>query len=513
MMRSARSETISVLGCAIFFMGLSAGAVRAQDPCEQQAKALESIRAQLEAKKEELASEKCAGPARLGCQNAVRALEGRSRAAARALLQCRQGQPPPTPPPPSPVPPHLPFDLLPRPQDVAGGPPGANPRWDYLNNIPLNPMWASQVYESELPNPQRDCNASHGSNQASDWARCTGDPVWINEASCAGGGHVNWWPVTYEGTVGWQEYSSDQDYNVWIADQERAARTTANPDGIGMEFDSRETVDPFSEKHAWWRKLRDEVDDDSENPAGIHRAHAVVIGLLGMDFQHKSWTELHPLYVLAVNYDDSNSKWAFFFRNWGNEGGCSDGSNPWDVRTISILLRNAAAGNATVPISAVFGSPGTSISYYFVRGQGVVLEVVLPAPDEEGHVFGDLTVAWTPAPPPQALASVPPKFERARAERPGEEGPFREFYAGLPAATQQRWLEASRRLARARVARVAPLALQMLPTRDAIVASVGPSPRARLAHDAGRRKAEDEALCAALGTEASRFAKLCRRDR
>src|SRR6185503_11480240 len=124
----------------------------------------------------------------------------------------------------------------------------------------------------------------------------------------------------------------------------------------------------------------------------------------------------------AINYEDG--KWAFFFRNWGNEGYCSSGSNPWDVRTVRILLRNAAAGNATVSSSAVFGTPGTAISYYFVRGQGVVLEVELPAPADEGHVVGDLTVSWTPAPPPLALATVPARSERARSERPGEEGPF-----------------------------------------------------------------------------------------
>jgi hypothetical protein len=194
---------------------------------------------------------------------------------------------------------------------------------------------------------------------------------------------------------------------------------------------------------------------------------------------------------------------AQFFRNSGNEGYCSEGSNPWDVRTIRLLLRNLAAGNATVSNSAVFGSPRTSISYYFVRTQGVLLEVDLPAPGRGRHVFGDLTVAWTPVPPPWVLATVPSQTERARTQRLREEAPFREFYTRLPAASQQRWLAARHKLAQARLNRVAPLAIQMLPCAKRS-SPPGPSPRARLAPDGGRRKAEDQALCAALGEKSIR---------
>src|SRR5436309_1962822 len=64
-------------------------------------------------------------------------------------------------------------------------------------------------------------------------------------------------------------------------------------------------------------------------PAGAYLDQwlAVVMGLMGLDDVHGGDSELHPVHVLAIREaetpDPGNDAWAFFARNWGDEGECS----------------------------------------------------------------------------------------------------------------------------------------------------------------------------------------------
>ena len=389
-----------------------------------------------------------------------------------------------------------------------------NPRWDHFNGGQKNPLWAYQLYEKQLPNPETHCGASALSYNASDWARCTRDAVSINQAWCGGGGHVNWWPVTYTGDIYWQDHSwNDDDYNFHIYRNDEVAYgndhalyTTANPEGVAMEFDSDETIDRFSDIHQWWRKLRTAVDAGDGNPADINGRKAVAIGLLGLDYGHDSSTELHPIYVLAINTE--GQKWSFFFRNWGNEGYCSHGTTRWTARTLRLLLENPAAIDGHVGANTVFGTPGTSIAAFFVSGRGVVLEVELPAPTENGYVVGDVELEWTPAP----LSK--PGAQRAASTRATEgfaaDAQLEEYFKKTPAA-RRRLVLAKSELARSRGSSLAsPLPLQVRPRLDTLPSTS--TFQLELSDDSpSSRTRRDQAICSALGSERVRFPELCKK--
>jgi hypothetical protein len=199
-------------------------------------------------------------------------------------------------------------------------------------------------------------------------------------------GHVNWFPATYTGKIRWDEYSggqvassgdaggllglltggacilacpacawecaaaggtadagvtalgpygNDQDYNFVLETDAGAGLTLFNGSGnanenkdgkrrIGLEFNSNESIDHFTSP--FWRRFRDAVQHDDQTAHDMMRdRQAIVTGLMGLDCEHDCPSELHPVYAMAVevNPDPTNNQWAFFARNFGNEGGCS----------------------------------------------------------------------------------------------------------------------------------------------------------------------------------------------
>jgi hypothetical protein len=194
-------------------------------------------------------------------------------------------------------------------------------------------------------------------------------------------GHVNWFPVTYEGQLKWDDYGgnwtniADDDYNFQISRPDKALYTGANYDpdnghnGIVVEFDSDETVDVWGSdiNGDWWQKLHYNIDlyTHLKIDAAFHsnpldhlnynpglaakelmaydnklaevknevNKRAIVIGLAGVDCEHGCYTELHPAYAMLVNYkkDLEDDRWAVFVRNWGNEGGCGCEQEPYNA--------------------------------------------------------------------------------------------------------------------------------------------------------------------------------------
>lgn len=487
----------------------------APDQCEMLRRLIANLQSQLEVQTRRLHSSSCSGSARSICLTRVRNLQQQIRNETRALQTCKNGVIPTSG---ISVPYHRPFDLLPRSvDDFDHAKAATNPRWDYFNNIPRNPMWAYQVYDGKLPNAETLCGVDQSSSDPSDWGRCTQDRVTTNHAHCfRGGGHVNWSPVTYEGRVFWHELSGDDgDYNIFITRDDDALYTEPRPQFVLMEFDSSETIDQFSEGHLWWKQFRSYVDNDLERGCVVDDPHcitgksAVVIGLLGLDYKHESYSELHPLYLLAINYADL--KWAFFARNWGNEGGCSEGTNPWDVKKISFLVENAEASDGKVVASAIFGSEGTSISQYFVKGQGLVLEIELPEPDKEGHVYGDFQVEWTSTLPRPGFNPAKAALQ-AISEPNSEESRLKEIFKRMSPARKQKWRQTKEALVAARPSGVAhPLTLQVHPTLSALVPPKGESTGVRQTKDTSWQIRKRAALCEALGTQRRRFPDLCKK--
>jgi hypothetical protein len=225
------------------------------------------------------------------------------------------------------------------------------------NGFPINPMWGYQVghYPNQPPNFAPTCSSAFsGGNTVNystlskncttqmptmdlftgwDWfgALCPGNPL---------NGHLNWQLVTYQGDLLWRSYSGpwtslgDYDYNFGLETVGEVGETQlseSNDLGIGMEFDSRETVDNWDS--GWWNTFSNANDATKSNM--VNGEPAMVTGLLGIDGVHGGYSEIHPVFSLAVltaevpSGDGVDETWSFFIRNWGDEGECSSNLHVW----------------------------------------------------------------------------------------------------------------------------------------------------------------------------------------
>ena len=184
-------------------------------------------------------------------------------------------------------------------------------------------------------------------------------------------------PVTYEGTLrfdGHSEPPSDDDYNF------RLIPTVGQP-GLGknnngsfeLEFDSDETIDHFHTP--WWDAFHKAVDKDFVVPrvgtdigdggkaarALVDGSFAIVTGLFGLDCEHSSSSELHPVWAMAIRLaappSQTDEVWPMFVRNWGDEGFCSQDQHYLDLLSNTYTFRlpwRPGATSVTVKPSTVF---------------------------------------------------------------------------------------------------------------------------------------------------------------
>jgi hypothetical protein len=327
-----------------------------------------------------------------------------------------------------------PFDLVASEVDDAG--------------LPRNPRWQYQLHEGKLPDPDVLCFSLP--RNFSD-PRCTSEPVSYDVAVlpnvliCALGakhpilGHVNWWAATYEGTVRWIDQSIDGDYNFSLTPHDQAGLVPNNRGAFHVEFDADETTDHF--QTPWWSAFRTEVESLHGRPADMVRdREAVFTGLVGLDCEHECYTELHPVYVMALHAADDPEKdvWTFFARNWGNEGFCSHRNHILDATTLAVRLPWRPGATRV----EVLNQPGDGLILANVPDvpeprvtwkaqEGVVVEFSLPRASSDGprpRIHGQFHLRWTipaPAPEPRAM----PKETAAQARQ--EEGDAEDFVARL----------------------------------------------------------------------------------
>lgn len=245
--------------------------------------------------------------------------------------------------------PHFkPFDLVWEENDDLDG-----------NWLPLNPKWTTQLGALEgapvpIPNFLSTCQAAFPSIQAPWGLTFTGDinqPLLAQHCTSQSptldphgfsffdafgmchadplGGHLNWSYATYKGTIYWVEASgswpNDNDINLSLEPDHSEGLTTLNNGMLGLEFDSQETINNFHDP--WWQP--------GVIGTSMNGRPAVVTGLVGIDGVHGGYTEIHPVFALAIWTDEKASgdgmddTWQFFIRNSGDEGGCSQYPHTW----------------------------------------------------------------------------------------------------------------------------------------------------------------------------------------
>lgn len=262
-----------------------------------------------------------------------------------------------------------PFDLvwdIKSDEDENGLP--LNPQWNFaLENQGEQPFfkplcgaafpsvfgWNFPVIESKLAEICSSMGPSFDTDPRG--AVCDGDPF---------PGHLNFGIATYQGRVTWEAWSGlapyDNDWNFRLATPNGAglAGDGNDPPGptatIGLEFDFGDVdlLVPF------WQDLLEFspsnappslVANNSGKPASSigttfggpdgEGLESVVIGQVGLDGVHGSYAESHPVFAIAVQLQQTvqsnavQETWAFFLRNYGDEGSCSTQTWHWDSPT------------------------------------------------------------------------------------------------------------------------------------------------------------------------------------
>jgi hypothetical protein len=266
------------------------------------------------------------------------------------------------------------------------------------NLFPLNPDWGYQLTNGTPPDPLQLCGGLlHGPFYL-------GSPGCSNEATnldrpgshtlaaffCPRGrkprasihGHINWEPATYTGSLRWDTHSTpgtDDEYSLDLATPGGAGTTVNNAAGnIHIEFDSDETIDAFDD-NAWWRGFHQDVHLDDvyhthEASNYVDGDFAIVTGLIGLDTAHSPAAESHPVWIIAIQTTRQLAlrggidRWAFFVRNWGDEGYCSDQTHRIPTGPLTIRFPWLTKGRGIGPLQS---ASGVTLAGYDVHDQGL----------------------------------------------------------------------------------------------------------------------------------------------
>jgi hypothetical protein len=336
------------------------------------------------------------------------------------------------------------------------GKPGPNPpkriyrpldlvvdEWDD-NLLPKNPKWGWQETTSRTSSydtsyffrPEDKCPIL-GSRGAYSWGptvdaeekygqiyramreqNCTIQPVTFDYNHICGS-HVNWAPVTYEGSIRWYDHDRwDDDYNFYLETPNGIGSTRGGMGSIKLEFSSDAVIDHFATP--WWDAFHKAVDESNEAAQRLllDGSYAVVTGFMGLDCGHECDAELHPVWALAINVkDDPNDDiWAIFIVTKLQEGMCSQTDHylpllvsagnvnlslftfrlPWKFHASSVSVVNARFGEYGIP------NIGPDVSYK--PNDGVLVTFNVPNSNTVSRINGELHFRWTGASTAQTRA-------------------------------------------------------------------------------------------------------------
>jgi hypothetical protein len=194
------------------------------------------------------------------------------------------------------------------------------------NGLPFNPEWSAQVSTdpfSNLTRPDFDPSCVSNGNLNLGMASCTSQETsedlnsgfWSSfiefTGYCSPGpphGHVNWSIATYSGQILWRAWSghwpNDNDDNFGLETPLGWGQTLLSENdngqespGIGVEFNQEETLDNFGTK--FWQDF-DAASDKVKVNMIDNSGMTIITGLVGVDGVHGGYSELHPVYAMAV---------------------------------------------------------------------------------------------------------------------------------------------------------------------------------------------------------------------
>ena len=255
-------------------------------------------------------------------------------------------------------------------------------------------------------------------------------------------GHVNWAPVSVTGRLTFTELSDDGDLNFELVPDTGGLLTSENSGSLHVELAAYELQHLMTTE---WKafdqavRARDFVGA-RKLLTGDLGTRAEVIGVLGLDSEHFSFAEIHPVYGLAAKRPGTADDWYILARNFGNEGDCSrfDHRQLRDELTISIAGHGQPVLNSTRTDRKVKTSRDRLMLAYQLR------------PPEEHAVADDfVSVTWTPSASDDAgpVTAIPSAtiVTRDSTLGPGQ----RELLCSLPGSAKYELCRRLRREARA----------------------------------------------------------------
>jgi hypothetical protein len=305
--------------------------------------------------------------------------------------------------------------------------------WDE-NGLMLNPAWQYQVANNgSLPDICQLCPCDN--NDAGAWnsaPNCTNNKIRNNRTEnfftwsgrdCSIG-HMNYFPVTYEGQLYFEEHSpsafDDDDYTFDVTRPDNALYCTRRNGQLHAEFNSDETVDNWDNTQTWWNDFHHNVVDQDQNAARakLYNKESIIIGLLGLDLGHGSvFAELHPIYAMFFRENDqtniNDDVWHFFVRNSGDEGYCSNYEEYLDLTKITIKIPShfdnlncSLSPDTKIYCSSDDLAAGTV--GYQTTDSGMFISFTLKKPEDRSWYVGDLHIQWIPNPkkPPVIMTKV-----------------------------------------------------------------------------------------------------------
>ncbi len=286
------------------------------------------------------------------------------------------------------------------------------------NFLLKNPVWFGANKKDVLgPSPSNFCPCN--STDPKDWisaSNCTTQDVQYNQPSgsdvynalfCGDGGHMNYFPITYECNVCWNDHSGeDDDYNFRLHRSDNALYTAGWNGFLQAEFDSDETVDNWDDTGTWWNDFHHNKVDQSHEAASeaIDGKFAIVIGEAGIDLEHGCHIELHPIYAMFIHVKDdpNDDHWAFFVRNWGNQGGCGRDQVYYqnnllekNIVRVKIPHENASVLSFTSNVKGINDHNDALSVFSDNVKDGLLLTFQLDAPEVNSEIVGDINIKWS----------------------------------------------------------------------------------------------------------------------
>jgi hypothetical protein len=367
-----------------------------------------------------------------------------------------------------------------------------------LNGLPLNPEWSTQVSNEGLLPGNSDgtdpCNrdpatcTSQGAvlDKAPAVSACTvGIALADLGVPIAGpiAGHLDWGIATYEGVAApvLPPISNDEDFNVVMIPTNQAGQLSQrgltwfnewvafsqpiddqqNHRYIEMEFDSLE-LQPRLSSGGWWGRFAEHASaaiqpdapgteagsgEDARKAAAaqvqadwnISTSHqfsrAIAVGLFNTDCEHGCKSEIHPVYLLAVetNPSASQNEWKIFARNWGDGGSCSTLDHLFGAKTLSLTLRAPQGGKASaaditpVRYATSSGASTPPLFGHTANDDGLTVTFSMGPPGEHQLQELEIAINWGPGavthqamPPVQVSKNQPAAVAPSRKPQDSE---------------------------------------------------------------------------------------------